>query len=107
MKIKNDDKKVKNDENDKKTKNDKKIKNDKKQVIKNKKVESKIKTQAGGNVVKASMDVINSFKNLGNSIFKEIHSLTNMQSDINTVGDSQKNNPNDINGPPPFKQPNL
>lgn len=101
MKIKNDDKKVKNDE---KIKNNK---NDKKQVIKNKKVESKIKTQAGGNVVKASMDVINSFKNLGNSIFKEIHSLTNMQSDINTVGDSQKNTPNDINGPPPFNQPNL
>ena len=77
----------------------------KKDTKKTKKTDLKI--QEGGNVIKASVDLINSMKDLGKSIFTEINAITNIKSDIDSVGASQKNTPNDISGPPKFNQPNL
>lgn len=65
-----------------------------------------LRIQEGGNVIQASIDLINSLQDLGKSIFTEINAITNISSDINTVAASQKNTPNDsISGPPSFKAP--
>jgi hypothetical protein len=83
-----------------------KVKDQTKKTKKTKKIDLKI--QEGGNVIQASIDLINSLKDLGKSIFTEINSITNISSDINTVAASQKNTPNDsISGPPSFKSPDL
>jgi hypothetical protein len=44
---------------------------------------------------------------LGQSIFTEINSITNIQSDINNGASPSQGTPNQINGPPPFKSPTL
>jgi hypothetical protein len=77
---------------------------DQKKTKKTKKTNLRI--QEGGNVIRASIDLINSLQDLGKSIFTEINAITNISSDINTVAASQKNTPNDsISGPPSFKAP--
>jgi hypothetical protein len=54
----------------------------------------KMKKQNGGdngdngdNVINASADVIKSMKDLGQSIFNEIYSITHIQNDINNVSE--------------------
>lgn len=66
----------------------------------------KIKKQKGGNenIINVSVDLIKSMIGLGESIFTEIHSITHMSQDINNAASTT---PNQINGPPPFNQPNL
>jgi hypothetical protein len=63
--------------------------------------------QKGGDVIGASIDLVNSLRDLGNTIFNEIHSITNIESDINNAASPSPGTPNVINGPPPFNQPGL
>jgi hypothetical protein len=66
----------------------------------------KIKQKGGANVVSASISLVNSMKNLGNSIFTEIKAITNIGADLNNA--TTKNVPvNNINGPGEFKSPKL
>jgi hypothetical protein len=67
---------------------------------------NKKKIYKGGDVVRASLDVIDSMKSLGNSIFNEIRSITNIQSDINNVSERTAVAPT-VSSPPPFNAPNL
>ena len=69
-----------------------------------KKIKSK-KQYGGDNVIDASIDAINAMKNLGQSIFNEIYSITNIQQQINNV--SQVTAIPTVNGPPPFNAPGL
>ena len=73
---------------------------------KTKKLRSKV-IQNGGDVIGASIDMIQSMIGLGQSIFGEIHSITNIQSDINNGASASPGTPNQINGPPPFNAPPL
>ena len=63
--------------------------------------------QKGGNVITASVDVVNSITSLGKSIFGEIKAITNIQSDINNAASPKQGTPNVISGPPTFKAPKL
>ena len=63
--------------------------------------------QKGGNVISASVDVVNSMTSLGKSIFGEIKAITNIQSDINNATTPKQGTPNVISGPPPFNPPKL
>ena len=74
---------------------------------KTKKHHTKIIQNGGADVVSASIDMINSMIGLGKSIFTEINSITNIQSDINNGASPSQGTPNQINGPPPFKSPTL
>ena len=66
--------------------------------------------QKGGdsnNVISASTELIKSMKDLGESIFNEIVSITHIQSDINNGASVSSTQPvtHGISGPPPFKLP--
>jgi hypothetical protein len=76
----------------------------KKKNFKNKK---KIKQNGGTNIINASIDLIRSMKDLGDSIFNEISSITNIQNDINNAASPSQGTPNVMNGPSKFSQPNL
>jgi hypothetical protein len=69
----------------------------------------KMKKQNGGdngdNVINASADVIKSMKDLGQSIFNEIYSITHIQNDINNV--SQVTAIPTVSGPTQFNPPKL
>lgn len=67
----------------------------------------KNKQIGGADVIHASVDLINSMKNLGHSIFNEITAITHIQSDINNVASPSRGTPNVISGPPPFNQPKM
>ena len=82
--------------------NKKKINNSNKY---NKYIKSKIIQKGGVDIISASGDVINSMVDLGKSIFTEIHSIVNIQSDINNV--SQQTAIPTTQGPPQFNQPKL
>jgi hypothetical protein len=73
----------------------------------NKKLRSKVIQNGGENVIGASIDMIRSMIGLGQSIFDEINSITNIQSDISNAASPSPGTPNQINGPPPFNQPQL
>jgi hypothetical protein len=69
-----------------------------------------IKKQIGGDqndVINASVDLITSMKDLGKSIFNEIYAITHIESDLNNASSSSLGTPNVLNGPPPFKAPNM
>jgi hypothetical protein len=53
------------------------------------------------NVISASADLIKSMKELGESIFTEIKSITNIKSDIDNGVSPTQSTPN-ISGPPQF-----
>lgn len=72
-----------------------------------KKLKKTRKLQKGGNVIRASVDVVKSITGLGNAIFAEIKSITNISSDINNAASPKQSTPNVINGPPPFDAPKL
>ena len=68
------------------------------------------KKQIGGdknNVITASVDIIKSMTELGKSIFTEISSITNIQSDINNGTNSSSPVINSVKGPPHFEIPKL
>jgi len=67
------------------------------------------KTQRGGeNIVKASIGLVDSMVGLGESIFKEIKSITNINSDINNGVSASPNIPGTTtDAPPPFHEPTL
>lgn len=65
----------------------------------------KINKQNGGNVINASIDLINAMTELGTSIFTEIRAITNIQHDLNNGVASSKGIPNNTEGPPKFKPP--
>jgi hypothetical protein len=67
----------------------------------------KLNNQEGGDVISASIDLINSFISLGGSIFTEVDSLTHISSQINNGAAPSPGTPNVINGPPPFHPPPL
>jgi hypothetical protein len=73
----------------------------------NKKNKKKTKQNGGDNVISASADLIKSMKSLGNSIFTEISSITNIQNDIDNAASPSPGTPSVINGPPQFIKPNL
>ena len=73
-------------------------------VIKNKVKKNK---QIGGDIFGAMGNLTNSITDLGKSIFWEINSITNMQSDINNLASPGKGTPNVIQGPPPYIPPKL
>ena len=73
--------------------------------MKNKK--NKVNVQEGGDVISASINLINSFVSLGQSVFTEIDSLTQISSQINNGAAPSPGTPNVINGPPPFNAPPL
>jgi len=58
--------------------------------MKKNKIIKKNKKQLGGDVISASIDLINSFEVLGKSIYNELYSIKNIQSDINNVGQTTK-----------------
>jgi hypothetical protein len=68
------------------------------------------KKQKGGtnkfDVVDASVNLIESMVYLGESIFKEIDAITNIQNDINN-GPTATNSVPQVQGPPPFTAPPL
>ena len=72
-----------------------------------KKLRTKIIQSGGDNIIDASINMINSMIGLGQSIFTEINSITNIQSDINNGASPSQGTPNQINGPPPFNAPPL
>jgi hypothetical protein len=74
---------------------------------KTKKLRSKVIQNGGVNIVTASVDIIKSMIGLGQSIFTEIDSITNIQSDINNGASPSQGTPNQVNGPPPFNAPTL
>ena len=74
---------------------------------KTKKLRSEVIQNGGNNVVSASIGMINSMIGLGKSIFTEIKSITNIQSDINNAASPSQGTPNQVNGPPPFNAPPL
>jgi len=76
-------------------------------IIKKKKLRSKVIQNGGEDVISASINMINSMIGLGQSIFTEIRSITNIQSDINNAASPSPGTPNQVNGPPPFKAPPL
>lgn len=61
--------------------------------------------QKGGDVVGASMELVNSMIDLGNSIFTEISAITNISSDINGMT-SNEGVPNILSSPS-FTAPQL
>jgi len=67
----------------------------------------KIKQSGGTDVMGASIDLIKSMKDLGDSIFKEISAITNIQGDINNGASPSPGTPNVMSGPPNFNPPNL
>ena len=73
---------------------------------KNKKTK-KTKQSGGADVFGASMDLIRSMKDLGDSIFKEISAITNIQGDINNAASPSPGTPNVTSGPSNFNPPNL
>lgn len=81
--------------------------------MKNKKIKKIKKNQIGGtNIISASTGLVKSMIQLGDSIFTEIHSITNIKSDIdNGASASPSTDPpppgTTTEGPPPFTQPNL
>lgn len=66
---------------------------------------SKRKKQSGGNVVNASVDVINSMIGLGKSIFTEINSIANIKNDIDNVSQQTDLPGSSIQSPPPVQSP--
>ena len=64
------------------------------------------KKQKGGDnsVINISAELVKSMQDLSNSIYKEIMTITNIESDINN-GAASSSQPNTINGPPPFIPP--
>ena len=73
---------------------------------KNNNKKNKVK-QNGGNVIQASIDLVDSMKSLGKSIFDEIKSITHIKNDMNSAATSTQSTPNVINGPPKFNAPKL
>ena len=80
------------------------------------KSKKKNKKYIGGNddIVKSSINLINSMITLGDSIFDEVKSITHIGKDIDTVnsqtnekstGNSAITDP--VQGPPAFQSPNL
>ena len=66
----------------------------------------KVKQKGGADVISASISLINSMKDLGNSIFTEVKAITNIGSDLNNA--TTQNVPvNNVDGPPPFNSPKL
>jgi hypothetical protein len=65
-----------------------------------------LKKQIGGDVFRAMGNLLTSMTDLGKSIFTEVKSITNIQSDINNVS-AREGIPNNLNGPPPYNGPNL
>ena len=65
--------------------------------------------QKGGtqDVVTASVNMIKSMVTLGETMFKEMSSITNIQSDINNAASPSVGTPNVIDGPPKFHAPKL
>lgn len=64
--------------------------------------------QKGGdsnNVISASTELVKSMKDLGQSIFNEIVSITHIQSDINNGAGSTQHVTHSVTGPPSFKPP--
>ena len=58
--------------------------------MKKNKIIKKNKKQLGGDIISASIDLINSFEVLGKSIYNELYSIQHIQSDINNVGQTTK-----------------
>lgn len=67
----------------------------------------KLNVQDGGDIISASIDLIDSFISLGESVFTEIGSLTQIGSQINNGAAPSPGTPNVISGPPPFNAPPL
>ena len=65
----------------------------------------KKKQKGGTDVITASVDVVNSMVDLGKSIFNEIHSIVNINSDINNV--SRETSVPTVSGPRNFNEPSL
>ena len=63
--------------------------------------------QKGGDVIGASVDLIDNMTSLGRSIFGEITSITHVQDDINNVATPTQGTPNVISGPPSFNPPKI
>jgi hypothetical protein len=78
----------------------------KKNKIKNKTKNKKIKQNGGTNVIQATIGLINSMKDLGESIFTEMKSMTHLSSDLNNA--TTQNVPvNNISGPTSANTPKL
>jgi hypothetical protein len=73
------------------------------------KKKKKKKKQVGGeNIIKASIGLVTSMVHLSESIFTEIHAITNIKSDIDNGVSSSPNPPGiTTDGPPPFTEPDL
>ena len=65
------------------------------------------KKQKGGDVLGASLDLIRSMRNLGNSIYIQIDAITDLSGDINRATAPVSGTPNVIEGPPKFEEPKL
>ena len=80
-----------------------------KDEIKNNKIKNnKIKKQVGsGNVISASIDLVDSLISFGNSIFTEINYITNMKGQMAEGASAKQGVPNVMEGPPKFNEPKL
>ena len=82
------------------------IKND--EIKKNKIKKNKIKKQVGsGNVISASIDLVDSLISFGNSVFTEINYITDIKKQMGEGASAKQGVPNVMEGPPKFDDPKL
>jgi hypothetical protein len=66
-----------------------------------------IKQKGGEGVITASIDLINSTISLGDSIFKEIYEITQIDKQLSNGIVKEPGVPNVMKGPPTFTAPSL
>lgn len=85
-----------------------KMKDSKMKNKNNKNKKDKIKKQVGsGDVISASIDLVDSLISFGSSVFTEINYITNIKGQMAEGASAKQGVPNVIEGPPKFNEPIL
>lgn len=82
------------------------IKNNDKNKMKNNN-KDKIKQIGSGDVIHASIDLVDSLISFGHSIFTEINYITNIKGQMAEGASAKQGVPNVMEGPPKFNEPVL
>ena len=68
---------------------------------------NKIKKQVGGNIIRASVQLVDSLISFGDSVFSEINYITDIKKQMGEGASAKQGVPNVIEGPPKFNAPKL
>ena len=68
---------------------------------------NKIKKQVGGNIIRASIQLVDSLISFGDSVFSEINYITDIKKQMGEGASAKQGVPNVIEGPPKFNAPKL